>query len=112
MALSICSKRSAIIIPTPRPSVWAGLKEEHYRRLPIYDWVELLKDSVPYLKDYLDHPEDDAYWRQLNVRDKAHEINVPIFHVASWYAGFLEGGLHNFSNIRENGMTPEARASQ
>src|SRR5260370_26659150 len=34
--------------PDPKAiSLWAGLKEEHYRHLPIYDWVELLKDSVP-----------------------------------------------------------------
>jgi hypothetical protein len=26
--------------------------------------------------------------------------------------GFLEGGLHNFSNIRQQGMTPEARSGQ
>src|SRR5216683_4458751 len=70
------------------------------------------KGFCSHLKDYLDHPEDDAYWRQLSVRDKAHEINVPIFHVASWYDGFLEGGLHNFSNIRQHGMTSEARAGQ
>lgn len=99
--------------PDPKAmSLWAGLKEEYYRHLPIYDWVELLKDSVPYLKDYLDHPEDDAYWQHLNVRRRAHEISVPIFHVASWYDGFLEGGLNNFSNIRQYGLTPEARSGQ
>jgi uncharacterized protein len=48
----------------------------------------------------------------LNVRRRAHEISVPIFHVASWYDGFLEGGLNNFSNIRQYGLTPEARSGQ
>ena len=99
--------------PDPKAvSLFAGLKDEHFRHLPIYDWVETLRDSVPYLKDYLDHPGADAYWDQLNVRKRAHEISVPIFHVASWYDGFLEGGLHNFANIRRHGMTAEARAGQ
>jgi len=93
-------------------ALWAGLREEHYRHLPIYDWAQRLKDSIPYFKDYLDHPEDDGYWRHLNVRHKAHEVGVPIFHVASWYDGFLEGGLNYFSNIRERGSTPEVRAGQ
>lgn len=93
-------------------ALWSGLSDEHSRHVPIYDWVERLKDSVPYFKDYLDHPEDDAYWRQLNVRHKAHEVSVPIFHVASWYDGFLEGGLHYFAGVRERGATPEARSGQ
>jgi putative CocE/NonD family hydrolase len=37
---------------------------------------------------------------------------VPIFHVASWYDGFQEGGLNYFSAIRRNGMTEEARTGQ
>ncbi len=93
-------------------NLWDGLKEEHFRHLPIYDWVERLRDSVPYLRDYLDHPEDDAYWHQLNVRRQAHQVSVPIFHLASWYDGFLEGGLNYFTAIRRYGMTEEARTGQ
>ena len=93
-------------------NLWDGLKEEHFRHLPIYDWVERLQDSIPYLRDYLDHPEEDGYWHQLNVRRQADQVSVPIFHLASWYDGFLEGGLHNFSAIRQHGMTAEARAGQ
>jgi hypothetical protein len=93
-------------------NLWDGLKEEHFHHLPIYDWVEWLQDSVPYLKDYFDHPEEDSYWHQLNVRRQADQVSVPIFHLASWYDGFLEGGLSYFSSIRQHGMTAEARAAQ
>jgi uncharacterized protein len=93
-------------------ALWSGLKEEHYRDLPIYEWAERLKDSMPYMKDYLDHPEDDDYWRHLNVRHKASSVNVPIYHVASWYDGFLEGGLNNFMNLKQNAATEQARAGQ
>jgi uncharacterized protein len=99
--------------PDPKDvSLWAGLKDEEYRHLPIYDWTERLRDSVPYLKDYLDHPEDDDYWNHLNVRRKAHEVSVPVFHIASWYDGFLEGGLNSFVNMRQFAATEEARAGQ
>jgi uncharacterized protein len=99
--------------PSPtQMNLYDGLKDEHFRHLPIYDWVERLKDAVPYLKDYLDHPGADDYWNRLSVRPKADQISVPIFHVASWYDGFLEGGLNLFKGIRENGLTPEARSGQ
>jgi putative CocE/NonD family hydrolase len=98
--------------PDPALMNFGPLKDEHYRHLPIYDWVERLKDSVPYFKDYLDHPEDDAYWWRLNVRRKAHEVSAPIYHIASWYDGFLEGGLNYFSNVRRYGLTPESRSGQ
>jgi putative CocE/NonD family hydrolase len=48
----------------------------------------------------------------LNLRRKTHEVSVPIFHVASWYDGFLEGGLHYYSGVRRHGLTPEARSAQ
>ena len=54
-------------------NLWDGLKEEHFRHLPIYDWVERLKDAVPYLKDYLDHPGADDYWQSLAVRPKVSQ---------------------------------------
>jgi len=98
--------------PDPALMNFGPLKDEHHSHLPIYDWVERLKDSVPYIKDYLDHPEDGPYWWYLNVRRKAHEVSVPIYHVASWYDGFLEGGLNYFSSIRKYGLTPEARSGQ
>jgi putative CocE/NonD family hydrolase len=96
----------------PDMNLWDGLKESHFSHLPIYDWVERLKDSVPYLKDYLDNPTDGAYWERINVRNRVREVSVPIYHVASWYDGFLEGGLNLFTGIREHGMTPEARSGQ
>jgi putative CocE/NonD family hydrolase len=98
--------------PDPGNMNVGPLKDEHYCHLPIYDWVERLKDSVPYMRDYLDHPEYDAYWEHIDVKRKAHEISVPIFHVTSWYDGFLPGSLNLFANIRESGMTPEARSGQ
>ena len=99
--------------PSPtQMNLYDGLKDEHFRHLPIYDWVERLKDAVPYLKDYLDHPGADDYWNRTSVRPKVNEISVPIFHVASWYDGFLEGGLNLFTGIRQHGLTPEARSGQ
>jgi hypothetical protein len=88
------------------------LKDEEYRHLPIYDWAERLKDSVPYMKDYLDHPGYDAYWEHIDVKRNAHEVSVPMYHVTSWYDGFLDGSLNLFANIRKSGMTPEVRSGQ
>jgi uncharacterized protein len=99
--------------PSPtQMNLYDGLKDEHFKHLPVYDWVERLKDAVPYLKDYLDHPGSDDYWNRLSVRPKVHQISVPIFHVASWYDGFQEGGLTLFTGIRQHGMTPETRSGQ
>ena len=98
--------------PDPGNMNVGPLKDEHYFHLPVYDWVERLKDSVPYMRDYLDHPEYDAYWKQIDVKRRAHEISAPIYHVTSWYDGFLVGSLNLYANIRASGMTPETRSGQ
>jgi uncharacterized protein len=85
---------------------------EAYSHLPLADWGERFQEVAPYVQDYLTHPEDGPYWWRLNLRRRFQEVNVPMYHVTSWYDGFLEGALHAFVGIREYGQTEQARAAQ
>ena len=88
------------------------LTPEGYRRLPLMYWAELLKDVAPYLRDYLTHPEDGPYWWPINVERQHRDINVPMYHVSSWYDIFLRDALIHFNGLRSQAMTPEARGGQ
>jgi len=88
------------------------LTPEGYRRLPLMYWAELLKDVAPYLCDYLTHPEDGPYWWAINVERQHRNINVPMYHVSSWYDIFLRDALIHFNGLRSRAMTPEARGGQ
>ena len=72
-------------------------------------WGDLLR---PVLTDYLNHPEDGPYWWASNVERQHANINIPMYHVTSWYDIFLHGGLTHYCGLRQHAMTPETRAQQ
>lgn len=98
---------------TDAPTPWTQpLSEQAYRRLPLMAWADLLKPVARYLADHLRHPEDGPYWWPINLERQYHNVNVPMYHVTSWYDIFLHGGIANFCGLRQRAMTAEARAQQ
>ena len=97
----------------PAVTPWAPpLSAEAYRRLPLMAWAKLLEPVARYLTDYLRHPEDGPVWWALNLERRHGAIDVPMYHVTSWYDIFLHGGLANFCGLRRGAMTDPARAAQ
>ena len=95
------------VIPFAQP-----LTEAACRRLPLTYWADLLKPVARYLGDYLRHPDDGPYWWAINLERQLHNVNIPMYHVTSWYDIFLRGGLAAFSGMREHGMGETARRQQ
>jgi putative CocE/NonD family hydrolase len=97
----------------PAPTPWAPpLSDEAYRRLPLITWADLLRPVAAYLTDYLRQPEDGPAWWKLSVERQHAQIDVPMYHVTSWYDIFLHGGIANFCGLRARAMTDKARAAQ
>jgi hypothetical protein len=88
------------------------LSEPAYRRLPLMYWAEQLQPVARYLADYLRHPDDGPYWWPLNLERQHHNVDVPMYHVTSWYDIFLRGGIANFCGLCQHGMTAETRSRQ
>lgn len=87
-----------------------GSLDEHYRHLPISD-PPLLADSPAgrFYREWLAHPAYDEHWRRLSVRGRYGDVQVPAFNVGGWYDIFLGGTLENFTRMRAEGGTDEAR---
>lgn len=104
--------------PKIRPDLLRGinfgnpLTPEAYKRLPLMYWADLLKDVAPYMREYLTHPEDGPYWWAVNIERQHRNINIPMYHVSSWYDIFLRDALVHFNGLRSRAMTPEARGGQ
>ncbi len=88
------------------------LTQEWFRRLPINDWVNLLKETAPYFADYISHPDDGQFWWSINLTRHAASVRVPMLHVSSWYDIFLEGALNAYPSIKEQSLVPQARGGQ
>lgn len=88
------------------------LTDAAYRRLPLMYWADALRPIARYLTDYLHHPEDGPYWWSMNVTRQAYNVNVPMYHVTSWYDFVQWGTLAHYQAVRDHAMTSEARANQ
>jgi uncharacterized protein len=69
-------------------------------------------DLTHYYRDWIDHPDDDDYWRRWNIAARHATIEVPALNVGGWYDIFLGGTLRNFVGMRATGATPAARDGQ
>ena len=97
----------------PPETPWAPpLTPEAYRRLPLMQWAELLAPVAAYLGDYLREPNAGARSARVDVAAQHAQIDVPMYHVTSWYDIFLHGGLANFCGLRQRAMTARARDAQ
>jgi uncharacterized protein len=44
---------------------------------------------LPFLRDYVDHPEADEYWEEWNLEPRIPDVEVPCLHVSGWYDSFV-----------------------
>jgi hypothetical protein len=86
------------------------------RILPLRDFSPLPLPSqesiAPYFQEWLAHPTDDDYWKQISIQDHYDKIQVPAFIMDGWYDIFLGGALRNYAGIRTRGGSEAARQGQ
>jgi putative CocE/NonD family hydrolase len=84
--------------------------------LPLISYPVLQAPSTeglaPYFKDWLAHPNFDAYWKELSIEDHYAQIQVPVFSVGAWYDIFLGGTLKNYVRLKTEAGTEAARRGQ
>jgi uncharacterized protein len=84
--------------------------------LPLLSYPVLAAPSAeglaPYFKDWLAHPNFDAYWKQWSIEDHYAQIQVPVFGIGAWYDIFLGGTLKNYVRLKTEAGTEAARRGQ
>ena len=92
-----------------RPKDWVSqLPVENYPVLKLPTPASL----APYFHDWVEHERNDAYWQRWRVSDHYREMNVQGLHAAGWHDLFLKGSIKNYTGLRAEAATPEARAGQ
>ncbi|MCA1296364.1 CocE/NonD family hydrolase [Paenibacillus sp. alder61] len=83
-----------------------------YKRLPLNDPPESVKELAPYYLEWLRHPSRDEYWHATSLKEKYESVEVPALHIGGWYDIFIDGTIENFTGIRKRGATENAKAHQ
>jgi uncharacterized protein len=120
MALDVLMKRHKDDPPAEKAkSITALVKEinrlrtEGYFALPLNDFAPFRElKLVPEHAEMMTKPNDREQNNELSVSANYHKIKVPAFNIGGWYDIFAEGTLQNFTSLRQEGATAEARQAK
>lgn len=82
-----------------------------YRRLPLDD-LGGLEELIPYYSEWLDHDTRDEWWRETAPNERYSSVATPALHVGGWYDIFVAGTIENFTRLRTEAATEDARQRQ
>ena len=90
--------------------------EEWINTLPLAGYPLLKPPAAaslaPYFHDWLAHERDDSYWQEWRVSDYYSRMTVMGLHAGGWHDLFLKGSIKNYTGLKQQAATAEARAGQ
>ncbi len=80
--------------------------------LPLIEQDKLLGWKIPFLRDWMSHPERDRYWDRTSVGDGYSKITASVYAIGGWYDILLQGTIANFLKMTGPDIAPEIRRKQ
>jgi putative CocE/NonD family hydrolase len=68
--------------------------------------------DVSFFKDWVEHPDRDSYWEDIDGRDRLESLKAPVLLMAGWYDPFLPTQLADYIRIRKSGDSAVAARSR
>jgi hypothetical protein len=88
-------------------------KSDHIMmNLPLIDQDKMLGWKIPFLRDWLSHPEHDSYWNRTSVGDGYPRISASVYSIGGWYDILLKGTIENYLKMTGPGISPGVRNKQ
>ena len=85
---------------------------EVFETLPLRDAIEKAGGSMPFWRDWLDHPTYDDYWEQADTETRWGEITVPALIMGGWYDLYSKEAFTNFNGMRQHSGSDAAKRSR
>lgn len=77
--------------------------------LPLMTMQELAGRNAKFYRDWIRHPDYDAYWKKLNAEEVFPEIGAPVYTMGGWFDIFSQGTLRGYVGMSTKGATEAAR---
>ena len=94
------------------PDSLARQTEKILMSLPLIDQDKLLGWKIPFLRDWMSHPEHDRYWDRTSIGDGHSRIRASVYAIGGWYDILLKGTLDNYIKMTGPDIAPEIRSQQ
>jgi putative CocE/NonD family hydrolase len=59
--------------------------------------------DADFFKDWVEHPDRDAFWVDIDGKNRVQSLKGPVLLMAGWYDPFLPSQLNDFMRIRHSG---------
>lgn len=82
------------------------------RILPVVEQDRSIGFELPYFRDWLAHPEYDAYWQRAGIDGRYADVRVPAYSIGGWYDMLLGNTLRDFTAMTSSAIDPAVRAEQ
>jgi uncharacterized protein len=69
-------------------------------------------ESVDFFKDWVEHPDRDAFWADIDGQNRVQSLKAPALLMAGWYDPFLPTQLNDFIHIRQSSESRVATRSR
>ena len=80
------------------------------KHLPLNDGdLQSAGYAVQHYRDWVAHPDYDAYWKAISDEEQFAKINVPVHTSGGWFDIFLQGTINGFVGVRSRGANEKAR---
>lgn len=84
--------------------------DEILKHLPLKDGdLESAGGVVQHYRDWLAHPDYDAYWKAISDEEYFSRITMPVHTSGGWFDIFLQGTINGFVGVRKHGGSERAR---
>lgn len=67
---------------------------------------------LPFIRDILGHPEQDAYWEPIRFEGRYKNVRAAMYTVVGWYDLFTAQNLMSFMEMTKPAIAPAVRSKQ
>ncbi len=80
------------------------------KHLPLKDGdLQSAGYAVQHYRDWVAHPDYDAYWKEISDEEQFGKINVPVHTSGGWFDIFIQGTINGFVGVRQHGANEKTR---
>jgi len=87
-------------------------RDDWLRALPLSAWSAAIQQDVPFLRDWVAHPQFDDYWKQCSVRGRREDITAPMYTACGWYDLYAKSVFDHVNAVRAGSRSEHARKHQ
>ena len=82
------------------------------RFLPLIEQDTRVGWRMPFWRDMVSHPKDDAYWAPMRFEGRYKNVRSAMYAVVGWYDLFTAQNLKNFMEMTRPSIDPAVRSKQ